>query len=243
MDNQHTTQSDRLRTRTEQHGLKSTTSTFQEKDMTVAVEFTLNWLENEYPEYKFGWQKKIHLKTIYKILREQYGFVDIYLEGVKDTTFITPDGGFIYVVINEIKYFLLIGEQKTQGTNDKRLSEGKKRQSLGNAVERLGKNYNALDLLFKKEGILPFVTFLQGCDFHEDETIGDRVITIFKGLKKNSINLFKDQLDRAGTYYMRGHKWDVGINGESDWSIEEMRNIFIEISKTSLKYYKDKYGK
>ena len=100
------TQSDRLRIRTEQHGLKSTTSTFQEKDMTVAVEFTLNWLENEYPEYKFGWQKKIHLKTIYKILREQYGLVDIYLEGVKDTTFITPDGGFIYVVINEIKYFM-----------------------------------------------------------------------------------------------------------------------------------------
>ena len=91
--------------------------------------------------------------------------------------------------------------------------------------------------------ILPFVTFLQGCDFHESETIGNRVITIFKGLKKNHINLHKDELGRAGTYYMRGHKWNEGTYGESDWSIEEMRNIFINISKTSLKYYKDKYGK
>ena len=237
------TLSDSLRNRSDQHGLKNRTSKFQEKDMTVSIESTLSWLQTEYPNYEFGWQKKLMLKSIYSILRNQYGLTDIYLENVKDTTFITPDGGFIYVVINGVKYFLLIGEQKTQGTNDKRLSEGKKRQALGNAVERLGKNLNGLDLLFIKEEILPFVTFLQGCDFHETETIGNRVITIFKGLKKNSINVVKDVIGRGGCYYMRGHKWDEGTYGESDWTVEEMTNIFKKISQLSMEYYIDKYGK
>jgi len=235
------TLSNSLRNRKEQHGRKNTTSKHQEKDMTKAVKSTIEYLENKYPTYEFGWNKQLKLKDIYKILREQYGLVDVYLEGVKETTFITPDGGFIYVKINGIKYYLLIGEQKTQGTNDRRLSEGKKKQALGNAVERLGKNYNGLDLLFKKEGILPFVTFLQGCDFHESETIGNRVITIFKGLKKNHINLHKDELGRAGTYYMRGHKWNEGTYGESDWTILEMTDIFKEVVDNSLKYYLNKY--
>jgi hypothetical protein len=62
-------------------------------------------------------------------------------------------------------------------------------------------------------------------------------------LKKNSINLFKDELDRGGSYYMRGHKWDEGTYGESDWTVEEMTNVFKKISEISLIYYKDKYGK
>ena len=110
-------------------------------------------------------------------------------------------------------------------------------------MERLGKNLNGLDLLFIKEEILPFVTFLQGCDFHETETIGNRVITIFKGLKKNSINVVKDVIGRGGCYYMRGHKWDEGTYGESDWTVEEMTNIFKKISQLSMEYYIDKYGK
>ena len=243
MNKQQVTLSDSLRTRKEQHSLKNTTSKFQEKDMTVAVDSTLNWLRNKYPQYDFEWQKKITLKTIYKTLKKQYGLKNVYLEGVKETTFLTPDGGFIYVIIGGVKYFLLIGEQKTQGTNDKRLSEGKKRQALGNAVERVAKNLNALDLLFKKEDILSFVAFFQGCDFNDFETIPDRVIMCFKALKKNHVNLFKDELDRGGSYYMRGHKWDEGTYGESDWTVEEMTNVFKKISEISLIYYKDKYGK
>ena len=48
--------------------------------------------------------------------------------------------------------------------------------------------------MFSQESILPFVTFIQGCDFHESETISDRVIMVFKGLKRNTINLNKDIL-------------------------------------------------
>jgi len=234
--------SNSLRNRTEQHKEKNELSKNQEKVMMSAVNQVLTYLESTYPNYTFGWQKKLQLKTIYSILRDRYKFSsNIYLESVKDTTFITPDGGFLYVLINGVKYWLLIGEEKHQGTNDKRLSEGKKKQALGNAVERLGKNLNGLDLLFNGEEILPFVTFLQGCDFHESETITDRVITIFKSLKKNNINLFKDEIGRAGSYYVRGHKWDEGNYGDSDWTQGEMFDILKVVSEKSLKYYIDKY--
>jgi type II restriction enzyme len=236
-------QSKGLRNRTEQHKEKNTLSKNQEKVMISAVKETLEYLEKKYPKYEFGWQKKLQLKSIYSILRNVYKLSedDLYLEPVKDSTFITPDGGFLWIKINNIKYFIFIGEEKHQGTNDRRLSEGKKRQALGNAVERLGKNYNGLDLLFTCEEILPFATFLQGCDFHESETIGDRVITIFKSLRKNNINLFKDKFKRAGSYFIRGHKWDEGKYGDSDWNKNEMLDIFKNISEQSLVYYINKY--
>jgi type II restriction enzyme len=234
--------SELIRNRKNQHIEKNRFSKIQEKLMIVCVNDTLKFLKNKYPKYTFGFQKKLSINEIYLILRNNYGLGDsIYLESVKDSTFLTPDGGFIYVIMNGVKRFILIGEQKTQGTNDKRLAEGKSKQALGNAVERLGKNYNCLDLLFSQERILPFVTFLQGCDFDESETIGSRVVMVFKGLKKNTINLFKDSFNRAGTYYMRGHKYNEASYGSSDWTYEEMVNVFKSTSEQSLEYYISKY--
>jgi type II restriction enzyme len=236
--------SDKLRKRKNQHKEKNLSSKNQEKTMMLAVNQTIVYLKTLYPQYNFGWQKKLQLKTIYSILRNVYKLSedDMYLEGVKESTFITPDGGFIWVEIGKIKYFILVSEEKHQGTNDKRLAEGKKKQSLGNAVERLGKNLNGLDLLFIGEDILPFVAFLQGCDFHSSETITDRVITVFKSVRKNNINLFKDKQRRAGSYFIRGHKWDEGNHGDSDWTQEEIFEVLKKMAEQSLTYYIQKYG-
>jgi len=230
-----------LRSRKEQHKEKNTYSKVQENTMILSINDTLEFLRKKYTKYKFGFEKRLSINKIYSILKNEYCLGNsIYLESVKDSTFLTPDGGFIYVIIDGLKYYILVGEQKTQGTNDKRLAEGLKKQALGNAVERLGKNYNCLDLLFSQENILPFVTFLQGCDFHESETIGSRVVMVFKGLKKNTINLYKDTFNRAGTYYMRGHKWNEGEYGSSDWTRSEMVNVFKKVAEESLKYYINK---
>lgn len=236
-------QSIALRNNKNQHIEKNTLSKNHENAMMISVKNTLKYLESKYTMYKFGWQKKLKLTSIHSKLRNFYKLSenDLYLEPVKNSTFIAPDGGFIWVEIKGVKHFILIGEQKHQGTNDKRLSEGKKKQALGNAVERLGKNYNGLDLLFTEEAILPFVTFLQGCDFHDSETILDRVIIIFKSLKKNDINLFKDKRLRAGSYFVRGHKYTEGSYGSSDWNDQEITNIFKIISEESLQYYITKY--
>ena len=231
-----------IRNRENQHKEKNTFSKLQENTMMLSINDTLAFLQKKYPNYQFGFEKKLSINKIYSILKDDYGLGDsIYLESVKNTTFLTPDGGFIYVIIKGFKYYILVGEQKTQGTNDKRLAEGLKKQALGNAVERLGKNYNGLDLLFSQQNILPFVTFLQGCDFHESETIGSRVVMVFKGLKKNTINLFKDSFNRAGSYYMRGHKWNEAEYGSSDWTREEMADVFKNTSEQSLQYYINKY--
>jgi type II restriction enzyme len=238
------TQSQSLSNNKNQHTQKNKSSKVQEKIMITSVNSTLEFLKEKYPKVVFGFQKKLDINEIYLILRNDYGVGDdsMYLEPVKDGTFITPDGGFIYAIIDGFKRYILVAEHKTQGTNDRRLSEGKARQALGNAIERLFKNYNALDMLFSQESILPFVSFLQGCDFHESETIGSRVITGFKGLRKNSINLFKDLFNRAGTYYMRGHKWNEEARGSSDWTYEEMLDVFKSTSEQSLEYYINKYS-
>jgi type II restriction enzyme len=232
-------QSQSLRNRKDQHKSKNDLSKGQESIMIQSIKETLSFLKNKYPKYEFGWEKSMPIHKLYSILTDEYG-LDIFLEPVKKSVSLSPDGGFMYVVINDMKYYILVGEQKNQGTNDKRLAEGLKKQALGNAAERLGKNYNCLDLLFSQENILPFVTFLQGCDFHPTETIGERVVMVFKGLKRNTINLFKDSFGRAGTYYMRGHKWDEGEYGSSDFTKSEITKVFKKVAEQSLEYYLNK---
>jgi type II restriction enzyme len=159
---------------------------------------------------------------------------------------VQPDGGFVWVLINGVKRYILVSEQKKQGTNDKRIDEGKERQQTGNAVERLSKNLKSFDVLFGDEDIYPFIVFLQGCDFYDDETIPDRVKTMFNFLPPNTINLYWKQIQKynyaAGSYYMRGHSI-YEESGSSDWTFDEMYPLMKEISYKSLEYYLLKHGK
>jgi type II restriction enzyme len=45
---------------------------------------------------------------------------------------------------------------KHQGTNSKRLAEGKGKQSMGNAIERLGKNRIGIRATLQYEKVTPF---------------------------------------------------------------------------------------
>ena len=168
-------QSDSLRNRTEQHKVKNEVSKKQDKKILRVINKVINKLKQNYPNIEIVHEKQLPLSSIKEIIKLNYP--DLKLETTRDKkvgkrrpTFITPDGGFIYAIIDDKKRYICISEEKTQGTNDKRLLEGKPRQALGNAVERLGKNYNGLEEIFASEGIFPFVTFLQGCDFHKDES-------------------------------------------------------------------------
>lgn len=79
---------------------------------------------------------------------------------------------------NGERRLILVPEVKRQGTNDARAKEGLSKQSLENAIERLGKNVVGLRAMFKSEGIFPFVCFGNGHDFRDETTIVDRVKTI-----------------------------------------------------------------
>jgi type II restriction enzyme len=192
-------------------------------------------LNKKYPNHQFGMDNRIMLRDLEKIVNGDN-------LSTSKITYLKPDGGFLWIKINGKKYYILISEQKQQGTNDQRLLEGKFIQGKGNAVERLGKNLIGCETLFLEEDIFPFIVFLQGCDFYDNEsTIGDRVRTIFRFLPGNTVNLFYVGR-RAGSYFMRGHSM-TETPGTSDWTNKEMFENMFTIAVTSVEYYLKKYGK
>jgi hypothetical protein len=234
--------SEKLQENTKQHAPKNELSKVQDNLIVQSMKKTLKNLQLKYPGLDFG------IQTVMKICDLGYDNYDLTTK----RTYIQPDGGFLFVYLKGQKYYLLVSEQKTQGTNDKKFLKSPsklkfKKQSQGNAVERVGKNFLALEFLFRFEDIFPFVVFLQGCDFHEEEsTIPDRVRVIFRGLRKNVINLQKikitETLWAAGSYFMRGHSYRESP-GTSDWSFDEIYEINNAIAFETLEYYIQKYGK
>jgi hypothetical protein len=232
------TQSDRLRDNKNQHPRKNNESHNQDNIIKYCREVVLSKLKENYPNLTFGFDKTYGTQSLENIIGQE--------PKTKSSSYIQPDGGLCYVLIKTKKRFILVPEQKKQGTNDKRIMEGKDEQSNGNAVERLGKNLDAFDILFGDEDIYPFVAFLQGCDFNDESSIPDRVRTLFKFQEPNQINLEWKQLQKhtfvGGSYFMRGHSiYDEP--GISDWTADEMIPIMYEIAYKATEYYLSKYGK
>ena len=134
-----------------------------------------------------------------------------------------------------LSHAILITEKKNQGTNDLRAQEGKKKQAKGNAIERLGKNVIGFRTAFKSEAIFPFVCFGDGCDFDDDSSILDRVVTIAQFGALNVEHLHKQgegDFDR-GSFYFR----------VSEWTEDEMYERAVSIAEKSVYYYFSKLGK
>lgn len=233
-------QSQKLRQNLNQHSKKNISSQQQDDTLKQIVKELETKLKNEFPKYTFGCDKQYPVRVLEKL-------VSLGEINTQEKTNIKPDGGFLWIKIEGKKHFILLSESKSQGTNDKRLTEGKLKQSKGNAVERLGKNVIAVDILFGDEDITPSVVFLQGCDFFDPESsIPDRVRTIAKFQPLNQINLYKKQIQKynhsAGSFFMRGHSM-YEEHGTSDWTSEEISTILYKVAKQSIEYYLSKYGK
>lgn len=230
-------QSKKLSENKNQHKVKNTESKKQDKIVKQVSVKILTDLKNKYPELTFGLDKRLHSSEIEKKVSDQVT--------AGKNTYLSPDGGLLWVQIGGEKRYILISEQKRQGTNDQRYLDGLPLQAIGNAAERVGKPLNDMKSYFCNEKIIPFIVFFQGCDFHETEsTIPDRMRGIFGYLPQNTINLFKiykGDLPLAGSYYMRGHSYKE-LPGTSDWKFDEMFLPMFEIAETSLKYYLEKYG-
>jgi type II restriction enzyme len=119
----------------------------------------------------------------------------------------------------------LVAEVKRQGTNDKRALEGKPKQALGNAIERLGKNLIAIRAIFKSDKVLPFVCFGQGDDFRAGSPILDRVVTMneFFPLNKTHIQKAYEPFEPVSMYFRY-----------NDWSVNEMTEIMFDIATQSV---------
>ena len=176
-----------------------------------------------------------HLKYIVDSLRKNYPEEDFSY--FFESSSIRPDGGILSLLDNDgNKYPILISEVKNQGANRKREEEGLKKQAMGNAIERLGKNVIGLRTALMHEAIFPFVCFGYGCDFEETSSILDRVATIamFGNLNKTYLHNTGEggRLNR-GSFYFRDPKW----------SVDEMQNIMYDIAERSIFYYLSRYGK
>lgn len=130
-------------------------------------------------------------------------------------TFMSPDGGILSILAAEDEHTfpILITEVKNQGTNDVRAAEGLKKQAMGNAIERLGKNVIGFRAMMLDEGIIPFVCFGYGWDFQDGSSILDRVKTIAMFGELNRVNVVpegEEGLINRGSFYFRQEPWSRG---------------------------------
>lgn len=212
----------------------NTTSRKQESDVYLALTSVMEKIASAYGlrlHHDLSW----HLKYIVDSLRKNYPEEDFSY--FFESSSIRPDGGILSLLDNDgNKYPILISEVKNQGTNRKREEEGLKKQAMGNAIERLGKNVIGLRTALMHEAIFPFVCFGYGCDFEETSSILDRVATIamFGSLNKTYLHNTGEggRLNR-GSFYFRDPKW----------SVDEMQNIMYDIAERSIFYYLSRYGK
>lgn len=224
--------SDFLRKNLNQHlASKNILSKKMDKDIDVAIVKVLEVLTETYPNISFNFRKTFPLKEIIEILKIKYPKYSKEFAEVFDSSFIKPDGGFIYFLDKDEKIrIVLVSEVKRQGTNDKRLEEGLKKQARGNAIERLGKNLSGIKALFKDEEIIPFVCFGSGDDFKDDSSILDRVKTMNDYFPLNKMFVKKDHLPLEPVSMFFRYK---------DWTVEEMVEIMLKAASESMEYYKN----
>ncbi|SYV90188.1 Type-2 restriction enzyme RsrI, partial [Metamycoplasma alkalescens] len=174
-------------------------SSKQEKSLRDVVNTLLSNLQQKYPNLSFELKNKIYLSDIASEINNFEN--ETFFSPIFKTTFISPDGGFLFLVdnITNKKYPILISEMKYQGSNS---------SFKGNAIERLGKNVIALRNYFINHEILPFVTFCSGPDFNPSKSkIIDRLSTIACFAPLNKINLFKYGSINPGSYFCREEEW------------------------------------
>ncbi len=210
------------------------TSKKQESDIIKALRVVEDKIKKEFPKIQLDFKKNWLLDEIIKRLHIFFPEIEFHCYSNKSN--MRPDGGILFIkksADGEL-FPILITEAKNQGTNDIRKAEGKSKQALGNAIERLGKNVIGFRTALLNESIFPFICFGYGCDFSENETIVDRVGTIAMFGKLNKTYLHNEGENRfnRGSFYFR----------EKRWSPEEMSKLMYEIAKGSIYYYFSKYG-
>ena len=204
----------------------------QETELDKAVKSTAERLIEEFPGIKLKHKSNWLLKDVVASLRESFAGVEFHY--YHESSSMRPDGGILSIVDGTGNEFpILIAEKKNQGTNDLRISEGKTKQAKGNAIERLGKNVIGFRTALLKESIFPFVCFGDGCDFADDSSIIDRVVTIAMFGKLNTEYLHNEHNDtfNRGTFYFR----------VPHWTEYEMATHCHSIAKKAIYYYFSKY--
>lgn len=199
-----------------------------DRDILVATHAVIDTLEYEYPDLVFEHKKTMLLSEIIAMISMQYPEYARSFGEPLSTSFISPDGGFLFATNKKgERRLVLISEVKRQGTNDARRKEGLPKQAQGNAIERLGKNLIGIRAMMKNEGIIPFVCFGSGYDFIPGSSILDRVLTMNEFFPLNQQYVEKNCLPFEPVTMLFRYE---------DWSIEEMAEKMHDIAVAAIEY-------
>lgn len=175
---------------------------------------------------------------------------------------IRPDGGIIEVKDQDGKWrIVLVCEAKHQGKDIENISKGvlvgkNKNQELmvaGNAIERSHKNINEVRNIMIDEKHFPYILFLQGSNFLTEPITIKRLDGTETTLKHDGGSL--NRIDRltASNFSLPINQNScenifISIDGKSvmlqavsiytkptEWSLEEMLPIMMDVSITSLR--------
>ena len=215
-------------------------SSKMEKRLGAALEMVADTIRTDYGLTAVT-EKRIYLSDVVDVMQERYkgskATFELAFRGDTDT-YMQPDGGFMWIEEwgDDPRRFVLVAEAKRQGTNDQRKKEKKKKQSRGNAIERLGKNMRGIDALFLGEKITPFVCYGEGCDFDPDSSsIIDRVATLNGFFPLNETHVDKIQIEgdtlKPTSLYFR----------EKPWTPDEMYGPLMDVARQAITYYKRQY--
>ncbi len=225
--------SDQLRQNTSQHLPKNTLSKGDDRKIAIVMAKVIEHLNARFKLADLGYYleyvKSIKLAELVGIIKG-YDKRTEFAPLTKDDSYIKPDGGILVLRKTEDKHYKRIAlavEMKHQGTNSKRLAEGKGKQSMGNAIERLGKNLIGIRATLQYEKVTPFVCFGWGDDFAEGSSICDRVITMNEFYPLNRIFVHKRENYAPVSMFFR----------EQEWGEEELFKEMKEIAEASINAY------
>ncbi len=206
----------------------------QESDLGKALKTATAKLLGEFG-LELTHKKRWTLEEIAGRLREDFPGVEFYEPS--SARWMEPDGGVLSISNRDGEQFpILISEVKNQGTNDLRAKEGKDKQAMGNAIERLGKNVIGIRAAMMGEEIMPFICFGYGVDFEDGSYILDRVATVAMFAPLNTVNVRNAGPDgrfNRGSFFFRSKRWTQ----------KEMAEILFEVGAESIRYYVKRYGK
>lgn len=231
-------QSDSLRERTAQHAPKNTLSKEDDKAIYQSMQQVIEYLQQRFDStgmltgYEILFAKEVQIADMIAHIRSRDVRAEFDFDYIDRA--IKPDGGVLWLrhIESGSKRPLLFAEIKRQGTNDQRISEGKKKQAVGNAIERLGKNLTGIKAMMNHDKITPFVCFGWGCDF-TDKTVLSKVSMLNEFYPLNHTYVFKRD---GSSDYNRFSPVSMYFR-EALWTMEEMTAVMKEIAETALRYY------
>lgn len=219
-------------------------------------------LQDEYPQLSFRYRKSVEKKEINEALRKVDSYLGQTL--FVENSSIIPDGGIIEVQDDRDNWrVVLVSEAKHQGKDIENIANGhlvgknddQDLMAAGNAIERSHKNISEIANFMLAESHFPYVLFLEGSNFLT-ETISvkrpdgrvvtleynsgmlnrlDRLTAANYGMPINT-NLCENRFVKHNDKTIMLQAASIYTQGNGGrWNYNEMLEIMLDISRTSLK--------